>query len=93
MTFKGPGENLDRLAVPSSALLVTPAMEAQFSDRQKKIMQQAVREGSVTTGWCMNEFGIVRDTAYRDLVGLMRFGLLEAQGAGRSAKYVLKAGA
>jgi predicted HTH transcriptional regulator len=91
--FKGPGNDLDRLTVPTSALLVTPAIEAQLSERQKKIMAQAVREGSVTTGWCIKELGVVRDTAHRDLVGLTEFGLLEAQGAGRSAKYVPKGGA
>jgi predicted HTH transcriptional regulator len=88
--FKGPGNDLDRLTVPTSAPLVTPTIETRLSERQKKIMAQAVREGSVTTSWCIKELRVIRDTAHRDLVGLTEIGLLEAQGAGRSAKYVPK---
>jgi predicted HTH transcriptional regulator len=44
----------------------------------------------VTTGWCMETLGVVRDTAHRDLVGLVELGLLARTGAGRAVKYVPK---
>jgi ATP-dependent DNA helicase RecG len=38
VTFPGPGENLDRIRVPETGLLITPAVEAQLNDRQKRIL-------------------------------------------------------
>lgn len=90
VTFPGPGENIDRLRVPETRLQVTPAMEAKLNARQRKIMARALEAGSVTTGWCMETLGVVRDTAHRDLVGLVKLGMLVREGAGRSAKYIPK---
>ena len=36
VTFSGPGENIERLRVPEKRLLVTPAVEAQLNERQKR---------------------------------------------------------
>ncbi|MCL5268278.1 MAG: helix-turn-helix domain-containing protein [Bacteroidetes bacterium] len=88
VTFPGPGANLDRIRVPETSLLVTPVLEAQLNDRQKKILVHALETGSVTTGWCIETLGIVRDTAHRDLVGLVELHLLLPKGAGRGAIYV-----
>jgi predicted HTH transcriptional regulator len=90
VTFLGPGSNIDRLRIPETRLLVTPATEAKLSARQRKIMVQALEAGSVTTGWCMETLGVVRDTAHRDLVGLVELGMLVRKGSGRSAKYMPK---
>jgi predicted HTH transcriptional regulator len=90
VTFPGPGEDIDRLRVPESRLVVTPAVEAQLTDRQRRIVAHALENGSVTTGWCMESLGVVRDTAHRDLVGLVEMGLLVRSGSGRAAKYVPK---
>ena len=89
ITFAGPGENVERLQVPPGRRRVTPAVEAQLNERQRKIMAQALESGSVTTGWCIEALGVVRDTAHRDLVALVELGLLARTGSGRSAKYVL----
>ncbi len=89
VTFFGPGENIERIRVPEARLLVTPAIEAQLSKRQRQIVKQVVESGSVTTGWCMESFSIARDTAHRDLVDLVRQNILLRQGAGRGAMYVL----
>ena len=90
VTFPGPGENIDRLRVPQSRLVVTPAVEAQLNQRQRTILAHALESGSVTTGWCMETLGVVRDAAHRDLVGLVELGLLARTGAGRAVKYVPK---
>lgn len=90
--FPGVGENIERLRVPQMQPSVSPAVEAQLNERQKKILAHALEVGSVTTGWCVKTLGVVRDTAHRDLVGLVELGLLIAKGSGRSAKYVPKEG-
>lgn len=92
VSFPGPGDNLDRIRVPEKQLLVTPAIEAQLSDRQRKIVKQVMESGSVSTGWCMKTLNVVRDTAHRDLVTLVKLKILVPKGAGRSATYVLKQG-
>lgn len=90
ITFPGPGEDIDRLKVPEERLVVTPALEAQLNERQKRILSHALESGSVTTGWCMDTLGVVRDTAHRDLVGLVELGLLTRTGSGRAARYLPK---
>jgi len=92
ITFPGPGENLERIRVPETRLLLTPAVEAQLNERQRKIMAHALESGSVTTGWCMETLDVVRDTAHRDLVGLVHLDLLVRKGSGRGAMYVPKEG-
>jgi ATP-dependent DNA helicase RecG len=88
VTFPGPGENIERLRVPESRLLVTPTVEAQLNERQRAILKYALENGSVTTKWCIEALGVVRDTAHRDLKTLVKLGLLSRTGSGRAAKYV-----
>ena len=92
ITFPGPGENVERLRVPEKRLLVTPAVEAQLNQRQRKIVKHVAETGSVTTGWCMETLDVVRDTAHRDLVDLVKRNILIRQGSGRGAVYVLRDG-
>jgi predicted HTH transcriptional regulator len=92
VTFPGPGDDIERIRVPQAQLLVTPAVEAQLNERQKKIARQAVENGFVTAGWCMKNLHVVRDTAHRDLTALVAFGILVTKGAGRGTRYVLKEG-
>ncbi|MEK7443741.1 MAG: ATP-binding protein, partial [candidate division NC10 bacterium] len=92
VTFPGPGENIERLRVPEGRLLVTPAVEAQLNERQRKILAHALKGGSVTTGWCMETLDVVRDTTHRDLVGLVELHLLVRKGSGRGARYLPKEG-
>ncbi|MFA5865758.1 MAG: ATP-binding protein [Phycisphaerae bacterium] len=90
--FSGPGDNLGRLRVPPSAgtELIPPAIEAKLNKRQKKIVAQVLKEGSVTSGWCVKHLGVVYDTANRDLIGLADKQIIERLGRGRGVKYVLK---
>jgi len=90
VTFPGPGENIERLRVQERQLQVTPAVEAQLNDRQRRILSFALESGSVTTGWCMQTLGVARDTAHRDLTALVKLGLLKRLGSGRNTRYVRK---
>ncbi len=91
ITFPGPGDNIERLRVPEKRIMVTPAVEAQLSERQKQIIRQVLTAGSVTRRWCVSQFNVANDTAGRDLKGLVDLGLLIAEGKGRSVSYVLSA--
>jgi predicted HTH transcriptional regulator len=53
-------------------------------------MLEVQRAGAVTSGWCQKQFGVVRDTANRDLVKLVQLGLLVPVGKGRGTRYALK---
>jgi ATP-dependent DNA helicase RecG len=88
VTFPGPDDDLDRIRVPEHRLVITPAVEAQLNDRQRRILQHVAETGSVTTGWCLKAFQVARDTGHRDLVALVKLGILMRTGAGRAAKYV-----
>ena len=92
ITFPGPGDRVDILRVSEERLLVTPALEARMNERQRKILAHALESGYVTTGWCMETLDIVRDTAHRDLVGLVEMKLLVRKGEGRSARYFPEVG-
>lgn len=92
VTFSGPNGNYDRLKVPEGIVgLVTPAIEAQLNERQKKIMLKVQQSGSVTSGWCRKNLPVVYDTIRRDLLELVELGLLKSQGRGRNVRYILKA--
>ena len=91
ITFPGPGANIERLRVPETRLTVTPAVEASLTERQKRILQHALQEGSVTRRWCVAEFHVVNDTAGRDLKALAGLGLLVAEGKGRAVRYLPRA--
>jgi ATP-dependent DNA helicase RecG len=90
ITFPGPGDDIDRIRVPETRLMVTPAIEAHLNKRQRKIVEHVLEHGSVTTGWCMARLRVVRDTAHRDLLHLVGLNVLVRKGAGRAATYVLK---
>ena len=91
VTFKGPNGNYDRLRASERVTgVVPPALETQLNERQKKIMIQVQTSGIVTSRWCQKHLKVVKDTANRDLVGLVKFGLIQTVGKGRSTRYVLK---
>ncbi len=90
ITFPGPGENIERLRVPETRLVVTRAVEAQLNERQKKALVEVLKSGFVSSGWLVKELGVTYDTANRDLKGLAELNLLMRQGLGRAARYVLR---
>jgi len=91
VTFPGPGENLERLRAPASvqSTLVTPTVEAQLNERQKKMVALLAAGETLTSRRCEKEFGTTRDTAARDFGLLLALGLANRQGSGRSTSYVL----
>lgn len=88
--FQGPGENIERLRVPEKRLLVTPAVEAQLNERQRKMMQWLTEGKELTSRQCEAEFGITRPITAGDFGKLVEMGLAEKLGAGRSTRYRLK---
>jgi ribonuclease BN (tRNA processing enzyme) len=89
VTLKGPGDDLDRLRPPSDGVAgISPAVADQLSKRQVSILEHAVKEGKVTTGWVTSALSVVKDTAVRDLKCLCDLNLLSKQGKGRGVHYV-----
>ncbi len=88
VSFPGPADDLDRLRAPEARLNITPALEAQLNERQHRIVAHALKAGSVTRRWCVEEFKVANDTAGRDLKSLVDLQLLAMQGQGRAVKYV-----
>ena len=90
VTFPGPNGNYNRLIVPEGAVGLIPlAVEAQLNPRQKRIMVEVQKNGSVTSGWCRKSFEVTYDTANRDLLELARLKLLKRLGAGRTSRFVI----
>lgn len=90
-TFQGPNGNYERLRLPNDAVgFISPSVEAQLNDRQKGIMVQVQREGTVTSGWCRKAFDVTYDTANRDLLDLVERKLLIKGGRGRATHFKLK---
>ena len=90
ITLHGPNGNFERIQVPDFALTTTPpSVESQLNERQKAIIIQVHTEGFVTNKWCRENLNVVRDTAHRDLSGLVDLKILERTGQGRATRYVL----
>jgi predicted HTH transcriptional regulator len=90
VVFPGPGDDMERLRVPAGRVLVTPAIEARLNPRQRRILEHVLETNNVTSGWCLKEFGVVYNTAYRDLDMLVRLGVLVQEGKGRGTRYALR---
>ena len=91
VTFPGPGENLDRIRVPEARLTVTPAIEAQLNERQRKMLQRLAQGHELTSRACEAEFGVTRPVTASDFGKLVALGLAEKIGGGRSTRYRFKA--
>jgi len=88
VTFPGPADNIERLRVPEKRLLVTPAVEAQLNQRQKKMISLLVQGETLTSRLCEEQFHVTRDTAVRDFRILVELGLAKREGKGRSVRYI-----
>lgn len=86
VTLPGPGDNLDRIRVTKKQ---DDKSLAHLSERQQRIVQQAILDGSVTASWCVANLQISRATAFRELNSLVELGSLLKQGEGRGTKYAL----
>lgn len=89
VTFPGPGEDIERLRVPERQLLVTPTVEAQLSERQRKMVQWLVEGQELTSRHCEAQFGVTRPVTAKDFADLVKMGLAVKIGRGRSTRYRL----
>jgi predicted HTH transcriptional regulator len=92
ITFPGPGDNIERLRVPEKRRLVTPAVEAQLNERQRKMVQWLAEGKELTSRQCEAEFGVSRPITSRDFAILVELGVAERLGSGRSTRYRFKGG-
>lgn len=92
--FPGPGDNLNRLRVPASAVgqIVPPSVEKKLTNRQRQMLELLVKGEKLTSGFCQRKFGVTRPPIVRDLNYLVELGLAEKKGEGRSTCYVLGPG-
>ena len=91
VTFPGPNGNYDRLMVPAGASgLVTPAVEAQLNERQKKMVVMLAAGEELTSRRCEAEFQVTRPVTAKDLGLLVKLGLAQKVASGRSTPYRLK---
>lgn len=84
VTLPGPGDDIDRIRVPSTQ---GNQVIEQLSERQQKIIQQAVLAGSVTASWCVENLKVSRKTAFKDLRQLVELEFLRKVGVGRGTEY------
>jgi len=84
VTLPGPGDDLERIRVPSTQ---GNQVIEQLSERQQKIIQQAVLAGSVTASWCVENLKVSRKTAFKDLRQLVELEFLRKVGVGRGTEY------
>jgi ATP-dependent DNA helicase RecG len=91
VTFHGPNGNYERLKLPEGATgFITPAIEAQLSARQRKMVSIMVRGESLTSKACQRKFKVSAPVVFEDFQTLLRLGIAERIGAGRATRYILK---
>lgn len=88
VTLPGPAGNYDRLNVPAGVSgPITPAIEAQLNERQRKMVGLLAAGEELTSRRCEKEFGVSRPVTAKDFGALVRLGLAEKVGSGRSTRY------
>ena len=91
VVLRGPGEDMNRIRISENITAgLSPSVAAKLNERQKVILAEIVKNGTVSTGWITTTLGIVKDTAGRDIKELVVYGLIVPKGQGRGRHYVLK---
>ena len=90
VTFPGPGGNLDRIRAPEAKLLVTPAVEAALSQRQREMVTLLAAGEELVGGACEARFRVTRPVITKDFKRLVELGIAEQIGRGPSTRYRLK---
>jgi hypothetical protein len=70
---------------------VTPAIEAQMTERQRKMLQRLAHGHELTSRTCEAEFGVTPPVTASDFGKLVALGLAGKIGGGRSTRYRSKA--
>ncbi|MFC1463204.1 ATP-binding protein, partial [Verrucomicrobiota bacterium] len=87
VVLRGPGDETDCLRVPTDAAVPTSA-EEELTDRQRKIVEWLAAGTTVTNKECQDRLGISKVTATKDLTALVRLGIAQRIGKGRSVRYI-----
>jgi ATP-dependent DNA helicase RecG len=61
-----------------------------MSERQQKIIDYLKKHGNISRIVCMDLLGVSKDTAVKELTGLVSKNMIERTGVGRAVYYVLK---
>jgi predicted HTH transcriptional regulator len=89
VTFSGPGDDIDRIKVPETRLVVTPAVEGQLSKRQKNMVSRLIGGEELTNRRCQKLYKISPQAVYEDFQKLVGLGIVHKVGSGRSTRYEL----
>ena len=85
VTFYGPGDRILDL-IPEEG--VTDLRALGLNERQIEALALMVNEGArLTSGEYQSRFGVARNTASRDLAGLVKTGWVLKEGAGKGTRY------
>jgi predicted HTH transcriptional regulator len=91
VTFHGPKGDYERLKLPEGATgFITPAVEAQLSQRQRKMVSMMVGGKLLTSRACQRKFKLSAPVIFEDFQALLRLGIAERIGAGRATRYILR---
>src|SRR3990167_1025673 len=71
VTFPGPGDDIDRIQVPETSLLVTPAVEAQLNERQKDMVNRLTSGEELTSRKCQKLYKLSPQAVYEDFQKLI----------------------
>jgi ATP-dependent DNA helicase RecG len=91
VTFRGPNGNYERLKTPEGATgLIAPAIEAQLSERQRKMVSMMARGEPLTSKVCQRKFKVSAPVIFEDFQALLRLSIVERIGRGRATRYILR---
>ena len=90
VTFPGPGDKLDRIRVPETRLLITPALEARLSERQREMVKLLAAGEELAGGVCEARFRVTRPVITKDFNRLVELGIAVQTGRGPATRYRLK---
>ncbi len=91
VTLPGPAGNYERLTVPAGVTgPITPAVEAQLSERQRKMVKLLTAGDELVGGACEERFHVTRPVITKDFSRLVELGIAVQIGRGRSTRYRLK---
>lgn len=90
VVFPGPGENIEKIRVPETRLLVTPTVEAQLNERQRDMVKRLVSGEELTSRRCQDLYKLSPQAVYEDFQHLISLGLAMRIGSGRSTRYISK---
>lgn len=69
--------------------LMEKELEVELNERQKKAIEYIGEKGRITSKIYRELFGVVKDTAHRDIIDLLNKGIISKRGTGKNTYYVL----